>query len=91
MTAKSDRAKEILNDPVIQEAFQALRDKYRSVLGSNSVPDVDILDVHRMLLLLNRLEQHIKQIIASGELDDLRANEEGQPSFLGNLIKWPTN
>lgn len=91
MTAKSDRAKEILNDPVIQEAFQALRDRYRSVLGSNSVQDVDILDVHRMLLLLNRLEQHLKQVISSGELDDFRANEDEQPSFLGNLIKWPTN
>ena len=89
MTAKSDRAKQLLSDPLIQESFETLRKTYRGVLGNNKVPDEDILEVHRMLLLLDKLEHHLKQVIADGELEDLRAVEDEQPSFLGDILQWP--
>ena len=91
MTAKSDRAKQLLSDPLIQECFKKLRDNYRSAMGNPQVSDDDILELRRMLFLLDKLEQSLVQVLADGELDDFRAVEDERPSFLGNLIKWPTN
>ena len=88
MTAKADRARELLNDPVIKEGFQALREVYHGVLGDRNASDEDILEIHRMLLLLNKLEQHLIQIVSSGQLEDFRAVEQEQPSFLGDILSW---
>ena len=91
MTAKSDRARELLNDPIIQESFESLRKQYRGAMGNPQVPDDDILELRRMLFLLDKLEKHLEQIIASGELEDFRAVEQERPSFLGDIVKWNRN
>ena len=88
MTAKSDRAKALLDDPILQESFNKLRDDYRGAMGNPQVPDDDILELRRMLFLLDKLEKHLEQIIAEGELEDFRAVEQERPSFLGDIVKW---
>lgn len=85
MTAKSDRAKALLNDPLIQESFNALRDEYRGAMGNSEVPDDDILELRRMLFLLDKLEKHLELIVSDGQLADLRAVEQERPSFLGDI------
>ena len=85
MTAKSDRAKELLSDPLLQEGFEALRHKYRSAMGNPQVPDDDILELRRMLFLLDKLESHLSQVIADGEIEDFRVAEQERPSFLGDI------
>ena len=85
MTAKSDRAREFLSDPLTQGAFEALRETYRQAMGNPKVPDDDILELRRMLFLLDKLEKHFEQIIADGELADFRAVEDERPTFLGDL------
>ena len=85
MTAKSDRAKQLLSDPTLQEGFEALRSQYRGAMGNPKVPDDDILELRRMLFLLDKLEKHLEQVIAEGELEDFRAVEQERPSFLGDL------
>ncbi len=85
MTAKSDRAKELLNDPLIQESFEALRTEYRGAMGNPKVPDDDILELRRMLFLLDKLEKHLNQIVTDGEVEDFHAVEQERPSFLGDL------
>lgn len=85
MTAKSDQAKRLLDDPLLQESFEALRVTYRSAMGNPQVPDDDILELRRMLFLLDKLEKHLETVIADGELEDFRAVEQEQPTFLGEL------
>ena len=85
MTAKSDRAKALLNDPIIQEGFEKLREDYRGAMGNPKVPDDDILELRRMLFLLDKLERHLHQIVTDGEVADLQAVEQERPSFLGDL------
>lgn len=85
MTAKSDRAKALLEDPILQESFNKLRDDYRGAMGNPQVPDDDILELRRMLFLLDKLERHLNQIVTDGEVADLRAVEQERPSFLGDL------
>ena len=81
VTAKSDRARELLSDPLLQEGFEALRHKYRSAMGNPTVPDDDILELRRMLFLLDKLEVHLNQVIADGELEDFRAVEQERHTF----------
>lgn len=88
MTAKADRAKEFLHDPVFQEALENLRDQYRKAFELEKCSDEDALEVRRMLFLTHRIEKHLEQIIAYGELEDFKANEQERPTFLGEL-KWP--
>lgn len=85
MTAKSDQAKRLLDDPLLQESFEALRVTYRGAMGNPQVPDDDILELRRMLFLLDKLEKHLETVIADGELEDFRAVEQEQPTFLGEL------
>lgn len=87
MTAKSDRAKEILNDPVMQDALVNLRNEYRKLMEDHTTPDDIVLESRRMLHLSHRFEKHLQQIIADGELDDFIAMEKERPSFLGEL-RW---
>ena len=45
MTAKSDRIRELLDDPHIKEAFENVRDKYRAALENSDIPDDDVLEI----------------------------------------------
>ena len=56
MTAKADRARQLLADPLLQEGFETLRLKYRNAMGNPQVPDEDILELRRMLFLLDSPE-----------------------------------
>jgi len=91
MTAKADRAKQLLDDPLIKESFSKLRLTYSSAMGNPQVSDDDVLELRRMLFLLDKLEKSLIQVIADGELDDFRAVEQERPSFLGDILKWPKN
>ena len=85
MTAKADRARELLNDPLIQEGFEALRKKYRGAMGNPSVSDDDVLELRRMLFLLDHLEKHLELVISDGEFEDFKAVEQERRSFLGEI------
>ena len=85
MTAKSDRIKELVNDEHIQGAFENVRNKYRRAWENPQVEDGDVLELRRMLFLIDSVEQDLRQAIADGELEDFRAAEEEQQAFLGDL------
>lgn len=88
MTAKADRARELLNDPIFKEVVEKLRDEYRKAFENARCSDEDAIEVRKMLFLTHRMEQHLQQIISDGELADFRANEDERPPFLGDLDKW---
>jgi len=86
MTAKADRAKELLSDPLFQEALEGVRHEYRKAFESARMSDEDALEIRKMLFLLQRVEKHLNQFVEDGLLEDFRANEQERPSFLGDLI-----
>lgn len=89
MTAKSDRAKELIGDPVFQEALSNLRNGYRRIMEDHLTSDEDVLESRRMLHLSLLLEKHFEQIISDGEFEDFKVQEKGRPAHLGDL--WPRN
>jgi hypothetical protein len=90
MTAKADRARELLNDPLLQEVLDNLRMDYRDACFTQGVSDEDVMELRRMEFLTHRFEAHLKKMISDGELEDFRALEKERQSFLGEL-KWPRN
>ena len=88
MTAKSDRAKEFLGNPVFQEALNNLRNEYRRLMEDGTISDEDVLEIRRMLHLSHRIEKHLEQIIQDGEFEDFKALEKERPA-LGDL--WQRN
>lgn len=85
MTAKSDRAKDLIGDPVFQEALTNLRNEYRRLMEHPSTEDGDVLELRRMLHLSQRFEHHLQQIIQDGEFEDFKAVDKERPSYLGDL------
>lgn len=78
MTAKSDRAQALLDDPLLQEAFAAVRERYRDLIEETplSSSDVEALhDIRKMLHLLREVEKHLAQVVQDGHLEDFRALE----------------
>ena len=89
MTAKSDRAKDLIGDPVFQEALTNMCNEYRRLMEHPSTSDDDVLEIRRMLHLSQRLEHHLQQIIQDGEFEDFKVVDKERPSYLGDL--WQRN
>ena len=87
MTAKADRIKELLDDPLLKEAFENVRMHYRRAIEDLNVTDEDSLEARRMLFLLNSVEQDLRKSVQDGLLEDFNATEQERPSFLGDLWK----
>jgi hypothetical protein len=78
MTEKADRAQALLDDPLLQEAFAAVRERYRDLIEETplSSSDVEALhDIRKMLHLLREVEKHLAQVVQDGHLEDFRALE----------------
>lgn len=89
MTAKADRAQELIDDPILQEAFATVRERYRDLIEETPLASKDdeaLHDIRKMLHLLREVEKHLKQVVQDGHLEDFRATE--QKNLLGEL--WPS-
>ena len=86
MTAKSDLIKALMDDQHIQGAFENVRSAYTSAILNPQTEDDDVWELRRMLFILGKVEQDLRQAIEDGEFEDLRAVEKGR-SVLGDLWK----
>jgi hypothetical protein len=87
MTAKADRAQELLDDPILQEAFSTVRERYRDLIEEtplSSKDDEALHDIRKMLHLLREVEKHLAQVVQDGHLEDFRVMEQNK----GDL--WPS-
>lgn len=92
MTAKADRARELIKDPILAEAFQICREKYRDLIEETPVSDDGaLLDIRKMLHLLREVEQNLHQIIENGNLEDFRIEEQEGQGFLQDIKAWKHN
>jgi chromatin segregation and condensation protein Rec8/ScpA/Scc1 (kleisin family) len=88
MTGKSDQAQRLIDDPILQEAFKAVRERYRDMIEETPVStDGALLDIRKMLRLLKEVEQHLHTVIRDGKLEDLRINEQ-QGGILQDIKSW---
>lgn len=85
MTAKSDRIQKLLEDPDLIEAFDAVRQNYLSLIENTPLSDdTALLDIRKMLHLLNDVKQDLVTAIEDGKLEDFNAIE--QPGNLKDLL-----
>jgi hypothetical protein len=92
MTAKADRAKQLIEDPILKEAFTTLREVYRDQIERtplNSKNDEALHDIRKMLHLLREVEQHLHTVIQTGQLEDFNAQEQKKHGFLQDITQWP--
>ncbi len=83
MTGKADRAKEILEDPVVKEAFENLRQYYFERFESLPMVEENIdpqvfMDLRRLLYLLNQIKTDLEKMIQVGNLQDFRVQQEAE-------------
>ena len=84
MTAKSDRAKELMKDPILKEAFNTVRERYRDLIESTPISSGEyeaLLDIRKMLHLLVEVEKHLQNVVRDGHLEDFRANQQENESW----------
>lgn len=88
MTAKSDRAQELIEDPVLKEAFAICREKYRDLIEDtplSSKDDEALHDIRKMLHLLREVEENLHLAVRDGHLEDFRATDN--TTWLGDIWK----
>lgn len=95
MTEKADRAQILLNDPLLKEAFDEVRQYWLNRVESlplDAEQGKDALyDIRKMLFLLRQVEETLERYVSDGQLEDFRAAEQERPGFLGDLTKWKRN
>ena len=86
MTAKSDRARELLDDPLLQEAFETVRDNYLERVSDPRLTDEQVLKVRDMLFVLRELEATLVRFVEMGAFEDFEAREkEAQDKWLKTI------
>ena len=84
MTEQADRAQKLVNDPTLQEAFRNVREKYRDLIEATPLSDTEaLLDIRKMLHLLNDVESNLHQMIQDGHLEDFRQEQK-----VRGIDKW---
>ena len=94
MTAKGDRAKELIEDPLLTEAFESVREKYRDLIEEtplSSKDDEALHDIRKMLHLLSEVKNHLYEVMQGGHLEDFRAAEQEGHGFLQDIRSWRKN
>ena len=86
MTAKGDRAREIMESPEVKEAFENLHNYYLNAFAElpmkEGFEEQVIYDIRRRLHLLGELKADLEKMIQVGNLEDFRAAQQtelGEP------------
>jgi hypothetical protein len=89
MTGKSDQITSLMNDPHLQAAFESVKSKLFKAFEACDSNDKDTLsDIHKRLNLLDAVKQSLEDAIQDGHYEDIRANEQETPPFLGDIELW---
>ena len=85
MGSKSDRIQELLNNPLLKDAFANVKAHYLEQLGRAPVNGSQenigfILDLKRMMKLVDEVETDLRLSIQSEKLDEYEP-----PAYLGDL------
>lgn len=77
MTAKSDRIKELLNDPILEEAFDNVKQHLIGMFLETSSEDGEaMMDIRRRINTLDAVKADLEYSYEEGRFEDLKAAEE---------------
>jgi hypothetical protein len=77
VTQRAQRAKALLDDPLLKEAFDVLQGEQIRVFTSDVCSPEQLTDAHRMVRALNALRDQIASIVIDGKMFEHR-KEKGQ-------------
>lgn len=87
MTAKADKAKKLLEDELLAEAFEKVRENYLNSVEAlpldRTKGDEAFYDLRVMLYLLRRVKDELHQYIKDGTLVDFRAEQRKVREYHG--------
>ena len=73
---REEQAKRLLNDPLLQEAFETLRDELLARWENSTTNEVDARESIWMgLQILKRVHAHIESIVTTGEMARMAEKE----------------
>jgi hypothetical protein len=76
MTAKADRAKELLNDPIIVGAFESVRQRLLQMFEAcDSNDPATMQDISKRLNLLEAVKSDLEKTVADGTFEDFQVAE----------------
>ena len=89
MNERAEKAKRLLEDPVLQESFELVRSKIFGMFETASLRDEQaVLRAKDLLHALNLVRRALEQAVSEGKLEDRILEEERRGfSYLGDL--WP--
>ena len=77
VTQRAQRAKLLLEDTLLKEAFDVLQDAQVKVFTSDVCSLEQLTEAHRMVRALNSLRVHLASIVTDGKMFEHR-KEKGQ-------------
>lgn len=75
---RAARAKAIVDDPLFKEAFSVLIDEQMSVVGTETCTDEQLMEAHRMVRALRRVQDRLSDVILDGKLLERRLEKGKQ-------------
>ena len=75
-TQRAARAKALLDDPLLKEAFDVLESAQISVFTNSLCSAEQIMEAHRMVRALRELREQLTSVVVDGKLLERRAKKE---------------
>jgi hypothetical protein len=75
---RAAKARALLDDPLLKEAFDVLENEQIGVFTSGSCDGEQIMEAHRMVRALRMLRQKLDSVVLDGKLLERRLDRKGQ-------------
>ena len=66
--AKAQRAEALLNDDVLQEAFNGVLFYHTGVFTRVTATEAEVLEARRMVLALNEVKSQLRRYVSTGDI-----------------------
>lgn len=73
---RAARAKALLEDPLLKEAFDVLENAQVAVFTSDLCNDEQIMEAHRMVRALRLVKDHLASVIMDGKMLERREGKK---------------
>ena len=74
---RAARAKALLDDPLLKDAFDVLLEEQRALMGTECT-DAQLQEAHRMVRALRRVQDRLTAIVTDGKMLERRIEKGAQ-------------
>jgi hypothetical protein len=78
ITQRAQRAKALLEDPLLKEAMDVLENAQISLFTDQACSAEQLMEAHRMIRALRMLKDELTSVITDGKLFERREQRKGQ-------------